>query len=152
VILVGEMRDSETMATVLTAAETGHLVFSTLHTNDASQAISRILDSFPTSNQSQIRQQLSLALLAVVAQQLVPGLDGTRYPAVEILIATSGVRGLIRKGDDHQLYSTISTGRNEGMVSMEQSLAEMVRVGRVSRDTALAHCCRREDLTRYLHG
>jgi twitching motility protein PilT len=152
VILVGEMRDSETMATVLTAAETGHLVFSTLHTNDASQAISRILDSFPAGNQSQIRQQLSLALLAVVAQQLVPGLDGARYPAVEILIATSGVRGLIRKGDDHQLYSAISTGRNEGMVSMEQSLAEMVRVGRVSHDTALAHCCRREDLMRYLHG
>jgi twitching motility protein PilT len=152
VILVGEMRDSETMATVLTAAETGHLVLSTLHTNDASQAVSRILDSFPASNQPQIRQQLSLALLAVVAQQLVPGLDGARYPAVEILLATSGVRGLIRKGDDHQLYSAISTGRNDGMVSMEQSLAEMVRVGRLSRDTALAHCFRREDLMRYLQG
>jgi twitching motility protein PilT len=152
VILVGEMRDSETMATALTAAETGHLVLSTLHTNDASQAISRILDSFPSSNQPQIRQQLSLALLAVVAQQLIPGLDGARYPAVEILFATSGVRGLIRKGDDHQLYSAISTGRNDGMVSMEQSLAEMVRGGRVSRDTALAHCFRREDLIRYLHG
>lgn len=152
VILVGEMRDFETMATVLTAAETGHLVFSTLHTNDASQTISRILDSFPTSNQPQIRQQLSLALLAVVAQQLVPGLDGARYPAVEILIASSGVRGLVRKGDDHQLYSAISTGRNDGMVSMEQSLAEMVRGGRISRDTALAHCFRRDDLMRYLHG
>jgi twitching motility protein PilT len=150
VILVGEMRDFETMATVLTAAETGHLVFSTLHTNDASQTISRILDSFPTSNQPQIRQQLSLALLAVVAQQLVPGLDGARYPAVEMLIATSGVRGLVRKGDDHQLYSAISTGRNDGMISMEQSLAEMVRHGRISRDTALAHCFRRDDLMRYL--
>jgi twitching motility protein PilT len=152
VILVGEMRDFETMATVLTAAETGHLVFSTLHTNDASQTISRILDSFPTSNQPQIRQQLSLALLAVVAQQLVPGLDGARYPAVEILIASSGVCGLVRKGDDHQLYSAISTGRNDGMVSMEQSLAEMVRGGRISRDIALAHCFRRDDLMRYLHG
>jgi twitching motility protein PilT len=152
VILVGEMRDPETMATALTAAETGHLVLSTLHTNDASQSISRILDSFSTSNQPQIRQQLSLALLAVVAQQLIPGIDGTRYPAVEILIATSGVRGLIRKGDDHQLYSAICTGRNDGMVSMEQSLAEMVRGGRVSRDAALAHCFRKEDLVRYLHG
>ena len=152
VILVGEMRDPETMATALTAAETGHLVLSTLHTNDASQAISRILDSFPAGNQPQIRQQLSLALLAVVAQQLIPAPDGARYPAVEILIATSGVRGLIRKGDDHQLYSAISTGRNDGMVSMEQSLAEMVRAGRVSRDTALAHCFRRDDLMRYLQA
>ena len=150
VILVGEMRDAETMAMVLTAAETGHLVLSTLHTNDASQAVSRILDSFPRSNQPQIRQQLSLALLAVVAQQLVPSMTGLRYPVVEILRASSGVRSLIRKGDDHQLYSAISTGRNEGMNSMEQSLAEMVRIGRISRDTAIAHCFRPEDLMRYL--
>src|SRR5207249_947205 len=102
VILVGEMRDPEAIATVLTAAETGHLVLSTLHTNDTSQAVSRILDSFPSSNLPQIRQQLSLALLAVVAQQLVPSLlpfgGGARYPAVEILMATTGVRNLIRKG------------------------------------------------------
>jgi twitching motility protein PilT len=150
VILVGEMRDAETMAMVLTAAETGHLVLSTLHTNDASQAISRILASLPRDNQAQIRQQLSLALLAVVAQQLMPGISGGRYPVVEILRASSGVRSLIRKGDDHQLYSAISTGRNEGMISMEQSLAEMVRNGRISRDTAIAHCFRPEDLARYL--
>lgn len=151
VILVGEMRDCETMATALTAAETGHLVLSTLHTNDASQAISRILDSFPASNQPQIRQQLSLALLSVVAQQLLPSsADGSRYPIVEILMATSGVRSLIRKGDDHQLYSALSTGRSEGMVSMEQSLAEAVRNGRISRETAQAHCFRREELLRYL--
>ena len=153
VILVGEMRDPETMATVLTAAETGHLVFSTLHTNDTSQAVSRILDSFPSGNQPQIRQQLSLALLAVVAQQLVPSAgNGGRYPVVEILMATSGVRSLIRKGDDHQIYSAISTGRNDGMVSMEQSLAEMVRTGRINRETAMAHCFRPEDLVRYLQG
>ncbi|MEP6963044.1 MAG: PilT/PilU family type 4a pilus ATPase, partial [Acidobacteriota bacterium] len=95
VILVGEMRDPETIATVLTAAETGHLVLSTLHTNDASQAVSRILDSFPAANLPQIRQQLSLALLAVVAQQLVPAAQGGRYPAVEVLMASSGVRNLI---------------------------------------------------------
>jgi len=152
VILVGEMRDPETIATVLTAAETGHLVLSTLHTNDASQAVSRILDSFPQANQRQIRQQFSLALLAVVAQQLVPGTDGLRYPVVEILMATSGVRSLIRKGDDHQLYSAISTGRNDGMISMEQSLAEMVRSGRIHRDTAIAHCFRPDDLQRYLQS
>jgi twitching motility protein PilT len=146
VILVGEMRDAETMATVLTAAETGHLVFSTLHTNDTSQAVSRILDSFPAGNQSQIRQQFSLALLAVVAQQLVPSTGSGRYPVVEVLMASSGVRSLIRKGDDHQIYSAISTGRTQGMITMEQSLSEMVRSGRITRETAQAHCFRPDDL------
>lgn len=151
VILVGEMRDAETMATVLTAAETGHLVFSTLHTNDTAQAVSRILDSFPTANQPQMRQQLSLALLAVVSQQLVPAKDGvTRYPAVEIMMATDAVRNLIRKGDDHQLHSQLTMGRNDGMMTMEQSLAELERSGRILRDTAFAHCFRPEDLRRYL--
>jgi twitching motility protein PilT len=151
VILVGEMRDPETIATVLTAAETGHLVLSTLHTNDTSQAVSRILDSFPQGNQPQIRQQLSLALLAIVAQQLVPAADGRgRWPAVEIMMGAHAVRNLIRKGEDHQLYTAISTGRAEGMITMEQSLAEMVRAGRITRDTAFAHCFRADDLQRYL--
>ncbi len=150
VILVGEMRDPETIATVLTAAETGHLVLSTLHTNDASQAVSRILDSFPAGNQPQIRQQLSLALLAVVVQQLVPSATGALYPATEILTATTGVRNLIRKGEDHQLYTAISTGRAEGMITMEQSLAEMARAGRITRETATAHAFRAEALLRYL--
>ena len=150
VIQVGEMRDAETIATVLTAAETGHLVLSTLHTNDASQSVSRILDSFPAGNQPQIRQQLSLSLLAIVAQQLLPGVgDNGRYPAVEMMLASHAVRNLIRRGEDHQLYTAISTGRAEGMISMEQSLAEMVRAGRISKDTALAHCFRTEDLKRY---
>jgi twitching motility protein PilT len=151
VILVGEMRDAETMATVLTAAETGHLVLSTLHTNDAIQAVARILDSFPAANQPQIRQQISLALAAVIAQQLVPGLDGvSRWPATEILIANDAARALIRKGDDHQLRSQISVGRADGMMTMEQSLAELVRTNRIARDTAFAHCFRSEDLQRYL--
>ena len=124
------MRDAETMATALTAAETGHLVLSTLHTNDAIQAVSRILDAFPAANQPQIRQQLSLALAAVIAQQLVPGVDGVmRWPATEIMIATDAVRALVRKGEDHQLRSQISVGRAEGMMTMEQSLAELVRAG-----------------------
>ncbi len=154
VILVGEMRDCETIAMVLTAAETGHLVLSTLHTNDTSQAVSRILDTFPLGNQPQIRQQFSLALLAVVAQQLVPSARQrrARYPAVEILMASSGVRGLIRKGEDHQIYSALSTGRSEGMITMEQSLADMVRSARISRETAVAHCFRPEDLARYLQS
>jgi twitching motility protein PilT len=151
VIQIGEMRDPETMATALTAAETGHLVLSTLHTNDTIQAVSRILDSFPAANQPQIRQQISLALLAVIAQQLVPGADGhTRWPATEIMIATDAVRALIRKGDDHQLRSQISVGRADGMMTMEQSLAELVRANRITRDTAFAHCFRTEDLHRYL--
>jgi twitching motility protein PilT len=151
VILVGEMRDAETIATALTAAETGHLVFSTLHTNDSIQAMSRILDSFPAGNQPQIRQQLSLAMAAVVAQQLVPGVDGVnRWPAVEIMVATDAVRALIRKGDDHQLRSQISVGRAEGMTTMEQSLADLVKVGRITRETAYAHGYRTDDLQRYL--
>lgn len=151
VILVGEMRDPETIATALTAAETGHLVLSTLHTNDTSQAVSRILDSFPQSNQGQIRQQFSLGLLAIVAQQLVPAADANgRYPAVEIMMGTHGVRNLIRRGDDHQLYTAISVGRSEGMITMEQSLAEMVRTGRITAETAYSHCFRADDLARYL--
>jgi len=152
-IMVGEMRDSDTMAAALTAAETGHLVLSSLHTNDAAQTVSRILDTFPSGYQSQIRQQLSLALLAVISQQLLPALDGAgRYPAVEILVATSATRNLIRRGDDHQLRANIETGRADGMLTMEQSLAELVRAGRISRETAFAHCYHPEDLRRHLGG
>jgi len=151
VILVGEMRDSETMAAALTAAETGHLVLSSLHTNDAAQTISRILDTFPAGHQPQIRQQLSLALLAVIAQQLVPAADGAgRYPAVEIMMATGATRNLIRRGEDHLIRSQITTGRAEGMLTMEQSLAELVRSGRILRDTAFAHCYHPDDLLRHL--
>ena len=153
VIMVGEMRDSETIAAALTAAETGHLVLSSLHTNDAAQTVSRILDTFPSGYQSQIRQQLSLALLAVISQQLVRAANGAgRYPAVEILAATGATRSLIRRGDDHQLRSSIETGRADGMMTMEQSLAELVRAGRISRETAFAHCYHPEDLGGHLGG
>ncbi|MGD0631535.1 MAG: PilT/PilU family type 4a pilus ATPase [Terracidiphilus sp.] len=153
VILVGEMRDSDTMAAALTAAETGHLVLTSLHTNDAAQTVSRILDTFPSGYQSQIRQQLSLALLAVISQQLLPAAKEVgRYPAVEILVASSAIRNLIRRGDDHQLRANIETGRAEGMLTMEQSLAELVWAGRVSRDTAFAHCNHPEDLRRHLNS
>ncbi len=151
VILVGEMRDAETMSAALTAAETGHLVLSSLHTNDTSQTISRILDIFPTGHQSQIRQELSLALLAVITQQLVPATDSSgRYPAVEILMATTAIRNLIRTGQDHQIRSHISTGRADGMMTMEQSLAELVSSGRVARDTAFSHCYNAAELRQYL--
>jgi twitching motility protein PilT len=153
VILIGEMRDLDTMAAALTAAETGHLVFSTLHTNDASQSVSRILDAFPAGQQAQIRQQLSLALLAVVSQQLVPGVEtATRWPALEIMIATDAIRNLIRKADDHQLRSQILMGRAHGMMTMEQSLAELARARRITHETALAHCYRADELRRHLDG
>lgn len=151
VILIGEMRDSETMAAAMTAAETGHLVLSSLHTNDVAQTVSRILDSFPTAYQPQIRQQLSLALLAVVSQQLVAAANGIgRYPAVEVMIANGATRSLIRRGEDHQLRAHIETGRVEGMLTMEQSLAELVHARRIARDTAFAHCYHPDDLRRHL--
>jgi twitching motility protein PilT len=152
VILIGEMRDAETMSAALTAAETGHLVFSSLHTNDAAQTMSRILDSFPASNQSQIRQQLSLALLAVIAQQLVPALGSAgRYPALEVMIGTTAIRNLIRTAQDHQLRSQISTGSADGMMTMDQSLADLVRTKRISRETALAHCHHANELQALLN-
>lgn len=152
VLLVGEMRDSDTMAAALTAAETGHLVLASLHTNDAAQTVSRILDAFPSGYQGQIRQQLSLALLAVISQQLLPAANGIgRYPAVEIMLATGATRNLIRRGDDHQLRAHIETGRAEGMMTMEQSLVELIRAGRIARDTAFAHSCHPEDLQRHLN-
>jgi twitching motility protein PilT len=152
VILIGEMRDTETMAAALTAAETGHLVFSSLHTNDAAQTMSRLLDSFPASNQAQIRQQLSLALLAVIAQQLVPSVDQAgRYPALEIMVATTAIRNLVRTAQDHQIRSQISTGSADGMITMDQSLAELVRLRRISRETALAHCYHPDELRSLLN-
>jgi twitching motility protein PilT len=152
VILIGEMRDTETMAAALTAAETGHLVFSSLHTNDAAQTMSRLLDSFPASNQAQIRQQLSLALLAVIAQQLVPAIGQVgRYPAMEIMVATTAIRNLIRTGQDHQIRSQISTGSADGMTTMDQSLAELVRTRRISRETAMAHCYHPDELRSLLN-
>jgi twitching motility protein PilT len=151
VILIGEMRDAETMAAALTAAETGHLVLSSLHTNDASQTMSRIIDSFPPNSQSQIRQQLSLALLAVIAQQLVPAMDHAGvYPAVEVMVANLAVKNLIRHGQDHLMRSQISTSKAEGMMTMDQSLAELVQARRISRDSAMAHCYHAEELRSYL--
>ncbi len=153
VILIGEMRDAETMAAALTAAETGHLVFSSLHTNDAAQTVLRILDIFPSGYQSQIRQQLSLALLAVISQRLVPAANGTgRLPAVEIMLATSGIRNLIRQGHDHQIRAHIETSRLDGMMTMEQSLAELVRTERITRETAFEHSHHPDELRRHLGG
>jgi twitching motility protein PilT len=153
VILIGEMRDSDTMAAALTAAETGHLVLSSLHTNDAVQTVSRILDIFPAGFQPQIRQQLSLALLAVISQRLVPAANGAgRFPAVEIMLANGATRSLIRRGDDHQLRAHIETGRAEGMQTMEQSLAELILARKILREVAFEHCHHPEDLLRHIGG
>ena len=151
VLLVGEMRDLETIATVLTAAETGHLVLSTLHTGDAARAVHRVIDVFPAEQQEQIRHQLALALKAVVCQQLVPTADGGgRVPAVELLIATYAVRNHIRRGQVDRLANELLSGRSIGMQSMEQALASLVRSGAVTAEEARARANRPDELDRLL--
>jgi len=153
VILVGEMRDQETIAGTLTAAETGHLVFSTLHTCDASQTIERVVDVFPPHHQQQIRVQLSSVLEGVVSQQLVPHAAGVgRVPSVEILIATPAIRNLIREGKTHQIYNAIQTGSKLGMQTMEQSLFELVQSKMVTADEALAHTMHPDDFKRMVEN
>lgn len=138
VILIGEMRDLETIATAITAAETGHLILATLHTPDAPQSIDRIIDVFPPHQQNQVRMQLSSCLQAVIAQRLLPREDKKgRIPAVELLIATPAVRNLIRSGKTHQLYTAMETGAQFGMQTMDQALKDLVRKGRITLDTAL---------------
>ncbi|MGH3665491.1 MAG: PilT/PilU family type 4a pilus ATPase [Egibacteraceae bacterium] len=149
VILVGEMRDLETIQVALTAAETGHLVFGTLHTPDAPQTIDRVIDVFPPHQQEQIRVMLSGALRGVVCQQLLKTVDGKgRAAACEVMIATPAIRNLIREGKTHQMYSSIQAGRSHGMVTMDQSLAEMVITGKVTYDAALEKCNNVPDFNR----
>jgi twitching motility protein PilT len=143
-LLVGEMRDLETMRMALTAAETGLLVFATLHTNSAAKAIDRIIDAFPASEQEQIRIVLAETLRAVVAQQLLKKSESGRIPAFEILLGSSALSNAIREGKTAQINNQIQTGRSRGMVSMDQSLAELVRKGHVSRDSAIEHAFDRE--------
>lgn len=139
VIMIGEMRDTETIATALTAAETGHLVLSSLHTNSASQGIDRIIDVFPSSQQNQIRFQLANTLSAIVSQRLLPRLKGGRIPAAEILFSTNAVSNLIREAKTHQLDLVIETSFENGMISLSRSLAELVRRSEVAPEIALAY-------------
>jgi twitching motility protein PilT len=151
VILLGEIRDTETMSAAITAAETGHLVLATLHTNDAVRAVGRVVDGFPADQQNQIRQQLSLGLAAVIAQQLIPAKEGSeRYPAVEVLMSNHAVSNLIRKGEDHMLRSQLSLGRAEGMIMMEESLGDLIRDGKITEEVAYSHAARPDELRRYL--
>jgi twitching motility protein PilT len=137
VILIGEMRDLETVAAALTVAETGHLVLATLHTPDAAQSINRIIDIFPHQQQQQVRTQLSFVIQAVFSQKLLPALGGGRVLATEVLIATAGVRNLIRENKIHQIYTLIQAGRHEGMQTMNHSLAQLYQEGKISYEEAM---------------
>jgi twitching motility protein PilT len=151
VILVGEMRDLETIHTALTAAETGHLVFATLHTQDAPQTIDRIIDVFPPSQQQQVRVQLSVALQGVITQQLLPTADGAgRVAACEVLLATPAIRNLIREGKTHQIYSSLQTGGALGMQTMDAALATLVRAGKITQKLAEARSSTPEELRRLM--
>ncbi|HUC15269.1 MAG TPA: PilT/PilU family type 4a pilus ATPase [Acidimicrobiales bacterium] len=153
VILVGEMRDLETVSTALTAAETGHLVFATLHTQDAPQSIDRMIDVFPAHQQQQIRTQLAVTLQGVVTQQLLPRASGKgRVVACEILVATPAVRNLIREGKTHQIYSAMQAGAKFGMVTMDQMLAHLVKRGLVTHAAAVERCANPEDLRRLIEA
>jgi len=153
VIVVGEMRDLETIALALTAAETGHLVLSTLHSGSGAMAVDRIIDVFPDGQQAQIRTQLASVLRAVVSQRLLPAtIPGQRVPAVEVLRGTYAVAAQIRDGKHHQLATQIQLGKDDGMMPLERSLMDLVRGGRITRETALSAARSPEELERWLRG
>jgi twitching motility protein PilT len=151
VILVGEMRDLETISTALTAAETGHLVFATLHTQDTAQTVDRVIDVFPSEQQSQVRMQLSVALQGIVTQQLLPTADGSgRVAACEVLVPNPAVRNLIREGKTHQIYSVLQTGAAQGMQTMDAALVTLVRSGKISQQLAESRSSAPEEFRRLL--
>ena len=139
VVLIGELRDLDTIATAITAAETGHLILATLHTNDTAQTIDRIVDVFPSHQQGQIRYQLASALIGVVSQRLIPKIGGGRVPAVEIMLNNNAVENLIRENKIYQIDSVIETSLREGMVSLEKSLADLVQRGSITSDDAFVY-------------
>lgn len=152
VVLIGEMRDLETISAAITIAETGHLVFATLHTNSASQSIDRMVNVFPPHQQPQIKAQLANVLKAICSQRLVPAIGGGRICASEILVATPAVRNIIREGKTHQLDATIQTGGKEGMQSMDRTLADLIQAGQISYDEALNFAVDADDLNRIMRG
>jgi twitching motility protein PilT len=153
VILVGEMRDLETISTAITAAETGHLVFATLHTQDTPQTIDRIIDVFPSGQQGQVRAQLAVALQGIMTQMLLPTADGAgRCVATEVLIPTPAVRNLIRESKSHQIYSVLQTGASHGMQTMDSSLAQLARAGKISRQLAESRAHAPDDIGRLIGG
>lgn len=152
VVLVGEMRDLETIASAITIAETGHLVFATLHTNSAAQSIDRMIDVFPPHQQPQIRSQLSNILMAIVSQRLIPKIGGGRIAAAEILVATPAVRNIIREGKSHQLDAVIQTGAEFGMQSMDKTLVELIHNGVINYDEAKNFAIDIDELDRLMRG
>jgi twitching motility protein PilT len=153
IIMIGEMRDQESISIALTAAETGHLVLSTLHTQTAPLTISRIIDSFSDDKRLQIRQQLANSLRAVISQQLLPVIDGKgRVAAIEYMVDTPAIRTMIRDGKEHQIYSAIQTGQAQGMQTMDQALIKLYNQGKVSRETVLEHCIDRVEVERLMHN
>jgi twitching motility protein PilT len=153
VILVGEMRDMETVSTALTAAETGHLVFATLHTQSTAQTVDRIIDVFPPEQQAQVRTQLSVALQGVVTQQLLPTADGQgRVVACEVLVPNPAVRNLIRESKTHQIYSAIQTAGSIGMQTMDADLVRLVRAGKITPELAEQRASVPEELRRLMGG
>lgn len=150
VILVGEMRGHDTIAAAVTAAETGHLVFSTLHTNNASQTIDRIIDSFPGDQQDQIRVQLAGSLIGIFSQRLIPRIAGGQVPAYELLVNTTAVQNLIREKRTHEIDTVIETGMEHGMIDMNRSLAELVRRGEITVESAYMHSFRPNVLEKLL--
>lgn len=152
VVLIGEMRDFETIEAAITIAETGHVVFATLHTNSASQTIDRIVGVFPDIQQAQIRLQLAAALEGIISQRLVPAIGGGRIAATEILIATPAVRSTIREGRTHLIDNIMQTSVEAGMLTLEMSLAKLVKDGKITTQTALAYAIRPEELARLLKG
>jgi twitching motility protein PilT len=153
VILVGEMRDMETIGTAITAAETGHLVFATLHTQDTPQTIDRIIDVFPAEQQGQVRAQLAVALQGIMTQMLLPTADGAgRCVAAEVLVPTPAVRNLIRESKTHQIYSVLQTGASHGMQTMDAALAQLVRAGKVNRQLAETRAHAPEEFRRLIAG
>lgn len=152
VVLIGEMRDLETIAAAITIAETGHLVFATLHTNSAAQSIDRMIDVFPPHQQPQIRAQLSNILMAICSQRLVPSIGGGRIAAAELLIATPAVRNIIREGKSHQLEAVIQTGAEFGMQSMDKTLVTLIHNGTISYDEARNYAVDLDELDRLMRG
>lgn len=150
--MIGEMRDAETMATAVTAAETGHLVISSLHTNDAAQTIDRIIDTFPGDQQQQIRTQLSSTLIGIVSQRLIPRITGGLIPAVEVLIANSAVRNLIRENRIHEIGLVVETSYDLGMISLNRSLMDLVRRGEISMENAISYSLNPEELQAITKG
>ncbi len=152
VVLIGEMRDLETIQSAVTIAETGHLVFATLHTNSAAQSIDRMIDVFPPHQQAQIRTQLSNILMAICAQRLVPAIGGGRIAAAEIMIANSAIRALIRDGKTHQLDTAIQTGADQGMQTMDRTLSKLVQTGTITYDAAREFAVDINELNRLVKG